>query len=392
MCILFFLIFPFIGQVLATSEMWSQTFGGGSTDGVQSVVETADGGFVIAGYSTSFHAPFWLIKTDSDGNMEWNKTYGENSRLQEATPLIIVSDGGFALAGGTQLIKTDELGNILWNQTYDGVVFSLVETSDGGYALAGQKSSDFWLAKTDSEGNMLWNKTFGGSAHDRAYSLVTTPDGGYALVGETFSFGTGYSDFWLIKTDSFGNLLWNQTYGEATSDTAYCIVVTPDGAFALAGASGMPPFFSFWLIKTDPDGHVLWNQTYGEGGGSEALSMVITSDGGFALTGPAFAMSVGGPDMWLVKTDAEGNLEWTKKYGGESLDRAESIIQASDGGFVLAGLTASYGMGGLDATLIKTDEYGIIPEFPSNIVLPLLLILTALATSQKKKLTKNNHQ
>jgi len=213
----------FIGSVEASSEMWSQTYGGEygditySFDIAYSLVETSDGGFALAGYTSSFGAgdyDCWLVKTDAYGNMEWNKTYGGESS-DAAYSLVETSDGGFAMAGQLAnefwLVKIDASGNMIWNQTYgEGSASSLVETSDGGYALAGETYIfgaglfDFWLVKTDAYGNMEWNQTYGGEYGDIAHSLVETSDGGYALAGETYSFGAGASDFWLVKTDANG--------------------------------------------------------------------------------------------------------------------------------------------------------------------------------------------
>jgi len=192
--------------------IWSQTYGGADDEIAYSLVETSDGGYAIAGGSFSGVINSWLVKTDRFGNMEWNKTYaGENTVWEHE--LVLTSDGGFAIAGGGVLVKTDSSGNMEWNQTFGGEsIVSLVQVSDGGYALAGYKHSiytdsyDFWLTKTDANGNIEWNQTQGGENDDRAYSLVESSDGGYVLAGYTESFGNGKADFWLIKTDEYGNI------------------------------------------------------------------------------------------------------------------------------------------------------------------------------------------
>jgi hypothetical protein len=145
------LSFCFIVSVKASSEMWSQTYGGEGSEKAYSLVESSDGGYALAGYtypSDAEESDVWLVKTDSNGNMVWNQTYGEGS----IRALVQTSDGGYALAGGARLVKTDTYGNMMWNQTYEGEAYALVQTSDGGYALAGQKNGDFWLAKTDEHG------------------------------------------------------------------------------------------------------------------------------------------------------------------------------------------------------------------------------------------------
>jgi len=205
--VLFVLItFPLISSVGASLEMWSQTYGGTSIDSAEAMVQTSDGGYALAGYTTSFGAggyDFWLVKTDGYGNLEWNQTYG-GAGIEHAYALVETSDGGYAIAGGSLLVKTDTYGNLEWNQTCGGAAYSLVETSDGGFALAGETASfnvgnyDFWLVKTDANGNVEWNQTYGGAEPDRAYSLVETSDGGYAIAGNT------NDDFWLLKTDEYG--------------------------------------------------------------------------------------------------------------------------------------------------------------------------------------------
>jgi hypothetical protein len=157
-----------------------------------------------------------------------------------------------------------------------------------------------------------WSKTYGGTNFDRANALVQTTDGGYALAGVTQSFGAGSSDSWLVKTDSAGNVLWNQTYGGTNSDGTNALVQTSDGGYALAGytASFGAGGYDFWLVKTDSTGNTLWNKTYGGTGDDWAYALVQTSDGGYALAGYTASFGAGGGDVWLVKTDVESGLAW----------------------------------------------------------------------------------
>jgi hypothetical protein len=184
--------------------------------------------------------------------------------------------------------------------------------------------------------SQMWSQTYGGAEDDTVYALVKTSDGGYALAGSTKSFFVGNEFFWLVKTDKYGTVQWNQSYGKSISDTAYALVETSDGGLALAGG--------------------VWP-------------------------------SVGVADFWLVKTDADGDMKWNQTYGGASDDRAYALVESSDGGYVLAGSTESFGAGKADLWLIKTDEYGNIPEFPSWAILPLLLAATLLALFFKKRLS-----
>jgi hypothetical protein len=361
---------------------WSQTYGGSGDDYGRAVAQTSDGGYALAGFTDSYGAggfDFWLVKTDSSGNMNWSQTYG-GAGDDEAYSLVQTSDGGYALAGYTSsfgagyydfyLVKTDSAGNQQWSKTYGGAgddeAYSMIQTSDGGYALAGFTDSfggggyRFYLVKTDSAGTMLWNKTYGGQGESEAYSVIQTSDGGYALAGYTDSYGAGGFDFYLVKTDSAGNMQWNKTYGGIGDDEAYSVIQTSDGGYALAGytSSYSPGVTSFWLVKTNSTGDLQWSQTYGSTGDSEAYSLVQTSDGGYALGGFTDAIGAGGYDFWLIKTDSAGGVQWSQTYGGPDDDFAYSLIKTSDGGYALAGYTDSYGAGGFDFYLVKTDSTG----------------------------------
>ncbi|WNZ29616.1 MAG: hypothetical protein IAX21_01730 [Candidatus Bathyarchaeota archaeon] len=346
MCIL--LSFPIISLVDASSVMWSRTYGGADDDIAYSLVETSDGGYALAGYTYSFgagSADCWLIKTDADGNMEWNQTYGG--------------------AG-------------------DDIAHSLVETSEGGYAIAGGKL----LVKTDAYGNMEWNKTYSGLS---ARYLITTSDGGFAIVGGTnIKINYAEADFYLIKTDAYGNIEWNRTYSKEV-DYAKAVVETSEGGYAIAGSSGFWTARACWLVKTDENGLMKLSKNYGglyDNYDELASSLVETIDEGFVLAGQTNSFGAGGYDCWLVKTDANGNIEWNQTYGGAGDDIAHSLVATSDGGYAIAGETSSFGAGGSDFLLIKTNEQGIIPEFTPWTIVPLLLGATLMSIIYKKRLSK----
>jgi hypothetical protein len=400
------LCFSLVVSVDAASG-WSQTYGGTEWDIACSLVAASDGGYAIAGYTGSFGAgasDFWLVKTDAVGNMQWNRTYG-GAGQDYAQSLVATTDGGYAIAGWTAsfgagsvdswLVKTDALGNMQWNKTYGGTeadeAHSLMVTTDGGYALAGYTRSfgagdyDFWLVKTDALGNIQWNKTYGGTEDEDPFSLVATLDGGYALAGSIVSSGSNGINTLLVKTDALGNMEWNKTYGETGINEPSSLIATSDGGYALAGILNMTDFFGvgngdFWLVKTDASGNMQWNKTYGGIGEDQAYSVVATSDGGYALAGIWNRTTMHGhgiSDFWLVKTDAFGNMQWNKTYGGTVIDEASSLVVASDGGYALAGYTNSFGAGFMDFWLVKTDEYGIVPEYSSLLVPALVLTATA---------------
>jgi hypothetical protein len=382
--------------VESAASSWAQKYGGVNHDASYSLVQTDDGGYALAGSTDSAvgagEKDFWLVKTDADGNQLWSRTYG-GAGNEEAQSLVQTSDGGYALAGSTGerilLVKTDASGNMEWNQTYSGTAYSLVQTGDGGYALAGYihlpEHNTFWLVKTDADGNMQWSNTYGlGNTDYRAYSMIQTDDGGYALAGTGYRGVLGGPGIWLVKTDASGNMQWNNYEGEGIAEMgegiAYSLVQTGDGGYALAGYV-IFGYTDFWLVKTDADGNMQWDNTYDGGGDSEhAYSLVQTSDGGYALAGSTdSAVGAGEKDFWLVKTDSSGNQLWSRTYGGAGNEEAQSLVQTSDGGYALAGSTDSFGAGDYDFWLVKTDENGINPFVSSSESSLELIVIVVIA-------------
>ena len=330
------------------------TYGGAWNDWVEDLIKTSDGGYAMAGSTVSFGAggyDFWLIKTDSAGAIQWNKTYGYSGD-DHAYALVQTSDGGFALAGMRQgwyndmwLVRTDSAGNMLWNKTYGGIdnekANALVQTSDGGFVLAGDYHGAC-LLKTDSAGNMLWNRNYGTNRY--LYDLLLISDGGYAMAGEA-NLGAGSWDFWLVKADESGNMVWNQTYhvGSAFRECrALGLVQTSDGGYAMAGWTADTN--AAWLVRTDSSGAKLWDKIYGGYVyGDSAHDLALTIDGGFVLAG--YSARAGYGNMWLIRTDTAGNMLWNTTYGGNGVDDAYAVVLTGDGRFALAGPTESYGYG-----------------------------------------------
>ncbi len=367
----------------AYAVSFAKTFGGTGYDNALSVQRTSDGGYIVVGTTGSFgvggYDPF-LIKTDANGNIIWAKTYG-GTDYDWARSVQQTSDGGYILAGYTAplgapgdilLIKTDANGNIIWAKTYGGsadeYASSVQQTSDGGYIVAGWTTSfgavwtDIFLIKTDANGNIIWAKTYGGTGFDYAYSVQQTSDGGYIVAGETNSFGAVWYDAFLIKTDANGDVEWAKTYGGIDEDLAFSVQQTSDGGYIVAGFTesfgvGGDDIF---LIKTDANGNIIWAKTYGGTNNDWAYSVQQTSDGGYILAGLTPSFGAGFSDAFLVKTDANGNIIWAKTYGGTNDDWAYSVQQTSDGGYIVAGLTRSFGAGFNDAFLVKTDANGNI--------------------------------
>jgi len=353
------------------------TFGGSGVDMGRSVQQTTDGGYIITGYTNSYGngGDVWLIKTDSQGNEEWNQTFG-GSGVDMGRSVQQTTDGGYIITGSTGcwdncdvlLIKTDSQGNEEWNQTFGGsgedMGHSVKQTTDGGYIITGYTNSygngvDVWLIKTNSQGQEEWNKTYGGISTDGSNSVQQTTDGGYIITGSTSSFGNGEDDVWLIKTDSQGNEEWNQTFGGSGGEGGNSAQQTTDGGYIITGRTGSFGYgdHDVLLIKTDSQGNEEWNQTFGGGDYDRGYSVEQTTDGGYIITG--WTLSYGnGVDVWLIKTDSNGNEQWNQTFGGSEYDEGYSVQQTTDGGYIITGHTSSYGNGNYDIWLIKTDSQG----------------------------------
>jgi hypothetical protein len=294
--------------------------------------------------------------------------------------LIQTSDGGYAIAGVTQsfgaggldayVVKLDANGNLQWTKTIGRPESeggnSLIQTSDGGYAIAGATNSfgagytDVYVVKLDANGNLQWTKTIGGKKEDVGFSLIQTSDGGYAIAGATTSFGAGYADVYVIKLDANGNLQWAKTIGGPGDETGNSLIQTSDGGYAIAGftssfgAGGLDAY----VVKLDANGNLQWTKTIGGKKEDLGLSLIQTSDGGYAIAGATYSFGAGEADVYVVKLDANGNLLWTKTIGGPESDGGFSLIQTSDGGYAIAGATNPFGAEYTDIYVVKLDANG----------------------------------
>jgi hypothetical protein len=366
-------------------KQWDYRFGGSSLDQLEAFKQTADGGFILTGWSKSDSSgdkseptwspgnwDFWIVKTNAGGNKQWDRTFGGSAEdylnaVQQTT------DGGFVFAGYSNspisgnkthacwgiydywMVKTDDSGNLLWDKTYGGYgsdqLTGILQTADGGYLLGGYSNSgisgdktedtrnpglfiyDYWIIKTDSLGNKLWDKDFGGEYHDQLDGLDATSDGGYILAGSSQSVisgdktedSWGMDDYWIVKIDSLGNKQWDKDFGGTGNDVLSSVQQTDDGGYILGGeaTSGADG------VKTQPT----W----------------------------------GGYDYWMVKTDSLGNTLWDKDFGGIYFDMVWGLtFQTSDKGYLIAGASESGisgdktedNWGGRNSWLVKTDSAG----------------------------------
>ena len=385
--IILLILFFYSTQLLpqAPDTMWTKTFGGTNIDIGHCVQQTADSGFIITGYTRSYGTisgrNVWLVKTDKNGNHQWNNTFGGNDD-EEGYSVQQTADGGYIIAGYTEsfgaglndvfLVKANASGNHVWTKTFGGAQddegYSVIQTIDGGFLIGGVTSSygagsrDMWMIKTDPAGNLIWQKTHGGLSSDGAWYVDKTSDGGFILTGWTLSFGPGIiGNAWLVKTDSLGNQQWNKFFGGDDVDRGYAVQQTTDGGYILTGYTDSfgAGLYDMLLIKTDPSGNAVWTKTFGGTGRDYGNSVRQTSDGGFIVLGYTLSFGAGGDDFYLVKTDANGNEEWFKTYGGSASDVGFFLRQTNDGGLIMTGHTLSSGAGVHDVWLIKTDN--IIP-------------------------------
>jgi PKD repeat protein len=387
-----------------SAQEWAKVYGSGDTVGSWSAMGTTDDGYVVAGgYYGEEDIDFWVLQLNSSGEIIWQKRYGPSGNLNDdfAASIQQTGDGGYIVGGSSWsfggghnydywVLKLDVIGNIVWQKAFGGTnggewdqIYSLQQTQDGGYIIAGSSGSfpqpdpqpQIWLLKLDGGGNIVWQKTYDSYGQDRACSVLQTTNGGYILATGTYSpDGAGGEDLWVLKLDANGNVgpsypdTWQKFYGGSISDGVYvgkiAIQQTLDNGYIVAGET-----FSFgqgytdvWVLKLDSDGNVSWEKAYGTDICAEGASSVVQSaDGGYLVAGYSVRWGTGssGYNYLLLKLDSFGNITWQKIYGGDKWDRAGSVLQTTDGHYVVAGGTQSFGLAGL---LLRLDENGEAPD------------------------------
>lgn len=406
---------------------WTKSFGGSSDDVINDVISTSDGGFAYFGTSKSIDGDisdkiqeendFWLFKTDAEGNLLWSKTFG-GSNDDQGQKIAQTVDGGFIITGfsmsndgdasvnaGIQdkwILRLDATGNILWEKSFgfsgSDQAYSVIPTSDNGFMMVGflditasggagndfsnatqHGVGEFWAHKLDANGNLEWRRYFGGTNNDRAYDVLETSDGGYIIAGAAesndfdISDPKGSYDYWVIKINSSGTLIWEKSFGGSEIDICYAIAQTSDGNFVLAGDSrsadgditGARGNADFWILKIDPNGNTIWQKSFGGSAFDSARGAAPTSDGGVLISGASrssdvdLSQNLGQNDFWIMKLSSSGTIEWQNSYGGTGLDFSYDILQTSDNKILAVGSSdstdnqVSGNHGGQDAWVLK---------------------------------------
>lgn len=401
-------IFAFANISLSNGQptiQWQKSFGGTVDDMAQSIQQTFDGGYIVGGYTQSNNGDvsgnkgnydYWVIKLNAVGAIQWQKCLG-GTGYDLAYSIQQTADSGYVVAGFSDsnngdvtgnkgsddfwIVKLSGTGNIQWEKTAGGTLYDdalfIQQTSDGGYIVCGDTQSnngdvsgnngsfDCWIVKLSSTGSIQWTKCLGGTSDDTAASLQQTKDGGYVITGSTLSNNgdvsgnNGNWDVWVVKLNSSGSILWQKCLGGTGEDIGYSIRQTLDSGYVVAGFTksnsgdvsgihsiGIP---DYWVVKLNTTGSIQWQKCLGGTGDDKAYSIWQTADSGYVVTGYTKSNngdvtgnnSVGLQDYWILKLNSSGSILWQKCLGGTSDDWARSVKQTSDGGYVVAGWTKS---------------------------------------------------
>lgn len=365
-----------VGRAAASpcpGQEWARSYGtSAASEYAIAARQTTDGGYIVSLQVFGGPGLTVLLKLDPTGTIQWQKSYGNS--YPEPHSLVVLPDGGYAFVnrngqGDARLVRLDATGAIVWEKVYGGPggdnLVSIATTTDGGFIVGGATDSwgagslDFWILKLDALGAVQWERVAGTPAYEFLRAIVQTSDGGYAAVGETDdSYG------WALKLDSQGNVVSSlRMAGKGSIAILWTVVAMPDGGF-VAGGSGSV------LVRFAASGAVVWKKTYG---GAATYGIARTSDGGFVATG-LVKLSVYNVDAFVLRIDGNGNPIWMKTYGGLEpkfsplADLGRDVQQTADGGFIIAGETAAFSMGGGDAWVLKLAPDGsVVPSCPSGI-------------------------
>jgi len=396
----------FFNSIISFSQVptiqWQKSFGGTNLDMAYAIQQTADGGYIVAGGTVSNDGDvtqnngglnYWIIKLDNTGGIQWQKNYG-GSGNDVAKSIKQTNDGGYIVAGCSSsnnmdvtsnngfedywIVKLDNIGTIQWQKSLGGSLGdganSIQQTFDGGFIIAGSASSgdgdvigyhggpgDCWIIKMDNTGTIQWQKCLGGTGNEEANEIKQTTDGGYIVVGYSDSNDgdvTGnhaWNDYWIVKLNNFGNIQWQKCLGGTSHEIANAVQQTTDGGYIITGFSNSIDGdittnngdYDYWIVKLNNLGSIQWQKSLGGSGGDFAKSIQQTTDGGYIVAGSSDSNdgNVTGNhawnDYWVVKLNNFGSIQWQKSVGGTDFDNAFSIQQTTDGGYVVAGYSGS---------------------------------------------------
>ncbi|HMN18865.1 MAG TPA: T9SS type A sorting domain-containing protein [Ignavibacteriaceae bacterium] len=362
----------------APDTLWTKKIGGTGIDLANEIIQTSDGGFAVAGYTTSFNVvqrDAYAVRLDSLGNIIWQKTYGGNL-LEQAYSIKQTHDGGFIISAfrygvssNLWLIKTNANGDTSWTRNigYDGNEFgsNLQLTDDGGFLVVGYTDSDkissgdrdVWLLKFDSTGNQLWERTFGGESTDEGLKLLKLNDGNLLVSGYSESFSGGDRDGWIVKTNSSGNFIWSTSFGGGSYDEFSATAEDEEGNLFFTGTTESSGDRNLWIVKTDSGGNHIFTKSYGGSQWEWGHDIKRTSDGNFIVTGFNQSNSTFLRQLWLLKIDEQGDTLWTKLFTSVNGSEGYSVIQTLDDGFAVTGSAGSAGTG-TDVWIIRLKPEG----------------------------------
>jgi len=371
-------------QVVART--WSKRLNLSAEDYGFSVV-TVDDGYVVAGSTNGgngLKAGMLVVKYDLDGNVLWQNAFGD-SKDDSLKAIAPAGDGGFFVTGyyypadrsdsDMVVMKLDSQGKETWRQLINGDEddegWGVTAMADGGCVAVGLSfdaasvTNEARVVRFDKTGKVLWSNTYGGEKHDSARGVVTTTDGGVVVVGSTASFGEGMHDVWLFKLDSNGDSKWAMTFGGAPEDYGYAVAKTRDGGYVIAGATASYSTEiqrDVWLIRVDGQGNKLWDAHFGDTPYEYGYSVVQTQDGGFVVAGSLMDMDKGNMDGILLKSDADGNIQWWRVFDRGGKDGLYGVALSADGGFVVTGYARTKDGNDTDQWVVKTGPDGLDPS------------------------------
>ena len=383
----FVLLIPHIA-ISQPDSLWSRTYGELDRDLIYCTRQTSDGGFISTGYFTSSDYPvvansrkLWLLKTDSQGVLDWSRLYGEYSN-NAGYWVEQTSDGGYIIGLGFydfQVIKTDANGNVTWSYISNesggySICRCVKETYDGGYILCGKVEfllDEILLVKLDSNGQEEWSRVFNGGSFswDYATYVEQTPDSGFIVTGRFSDYYSDESSLFLLKTNEIGEEEWCNYYGEDSYFSGECVHHLNGNGYIAVGKYGHPySGYDLWLLRTDEMGNTVWSKRYGGAEDDFGTNVELTDDSCFFATGYTFSMGAGEEDVYAVKVDMTGQLLWQRTFGGTERDIGWSGEQLDDGGYIISGYTYSFDQGPYyDGWLIRLEsDLGIETPLPQD--------------------------